>query len=82
MDTNLFDLPTDTDTRPEGGAGRSHAEESARSSLDRYIRSIGHIRVLSREETAQLASVLESEEAEIRAAILAIPRSADVLVGR
>ena len=82
MDTNLFDLPTDADARPGGDTGRSHAEESARSSLDRYIRSIGHIRVLSREETAELATVLESEEAEIRAAILAIPGTADVLVGR
>ena len=82
MDTNLFDLPTDSDARLSGEGGLSHAEESARSSLDRYIRSIGQIRVLSREETAQLASILESEEAEIRAAILAIPRTADVLLER
>jgi len=81
LDTNLFDLPTDSD----GGladADRSGGEDSARSALDRYIRSIGHIRVLSREETAQLAGVLEREEAEIRAAILAIPATADHLLER
>ena len=82
MDTNLSALLTDSDARPSGEAGRGSAEESSRSSLDRYIRSIGHIRVLSREETAQLADILEAEEAEIRAAILAIPRTADVLLER
>ena len=82
MDTHLFDLPTDSDPRPSGGGARGRAEESARSSLDRYIRTIGHIRVLSREETAQLASILEREEAEIRAAILAIPQTADWLLAR
>jgi len=82
VDTNLSALLTDTDARPSGEASRGSAEESSRSSLDRYIRSIGHIRVLSREETAQLAGILEAEEAEIRAAILAIPRTADVLLER
>ncbi len=79
MDTNLFDLPSDS------GAGVTDADgsgDSARSALDRYIRSIGHIRVLTREETAQLASILESEEAEIRAAILSIPATADCLLER
>jgi len=82
VDTNLSALLTDTDPHPSGDAGRGGAEESSRSSLDRYIRSIGHIRVLSREETAQLAGILEAEEAEIRAAILAIPHTADVLLER
>jgi RNA polymerase sigma factor (sigma-70 family) len=83
VDTNLFDLPTDADPGTGADSGRSGGgDDSARGALDRYIRSIGHIRVLSREETAQLASILESEEAEIRAAILAIPRTADVLVER
>jgi RNA polymerase sigma factor (sigma-70 family) len=82
LDQNLFDLPTESDARPADEGRRTNAEESARSSLDRYIRSIGHIRVLSREETAQLATILESEEAEIRAAILAIPQTAQVLLER
>jgi RNA polymerase sigma factor (sigma-70 family) len=80
VDTKLSSL--DSDARPSLDAGRSNGEESSRSSLDRYIRSIGHIRVLSREETAGLATILEAEEAEIRAAILAIPRTADVLLER
>jgi len=81
LDTNLFDLPTDSDAGP-ADADRSGGDDSARSALDRYIRSIGHIRVLTREETAQLASILEAEEAEIRAAILAIPGTADCLLAR
>jgi len=59
---------------------RTGGEESSRTALDRYIRSIGHIRVLSRAETAELAGVLESEEALIRTSMLAIPATADVLL--
>jgi len=81
LDTKLFDLPTDSDAG-SADADRSGGDDSARSALDRYIRSIGHIRVLSREETAELATILESEEAEIRAAILAIPATADLLLER
>jgi RNA polymerase primary sigma factor len=79
LDTNLFDLPTDLDAGPADD--RAGGEES-RTALDRYIRSIGHIRVLTREETAELASLLEREEAELRSAILAIPRTADCLLER
>jgi hypothetical protein len=82
VDTNLFDLGTESGGAPASDASRSGGDDAARSALDRYIRSIGHIRVLTREETAQLATILESEEAEIRAAILAIPATADRLLER
>jgi RNA polymerase primary sigma factor len=81
LDANLFDLPTDSGAAPRE-SGRAGGDDSARGALDRYIRSIGHIRVLSREETAELAGSLEREEAELRAAVLAIPRTADCLLER
>ena len=61
---------------------RTGDDEAARNALDQYIRSIRHIRVLSREETAELATVLEREEAEIRSAVLAMPATAEILLGR
>ena len=72
METDLFDQTSD--------GGRTEGDESSRTALDRYIRSIGHLRVLTRAETAELASALESEEALIRASMLAIPATADALL--
>jgi len=72
VETELFDQTND--------GGRTDGDESSRTALDRYIRSIGHLRVLTRAETADLAAVLESEEALIRASMLAIPATADALL--
>jgi RNA polymerase sigma factor (sigma-70 family) len=74
VDTDLFDQGND--------AIRTGGEESSRTALDRYIRSIGHIRVLARAETAELAGILESEEVLIRTSMLAIPATADALLER
>ena len=54
----------------------------ATSSLDHYIRSIRHIRVLSREETYELARGLEAEEAAFRAAVGSLPAVAEGVVAR
>ena len=54
----------------------------ATSSLDHYIRSIRHIRVLSREETYELARGLETEEAAFRAAVGSLPAVAEGVVAR
>jgi RNA polymerase sigma factor (sigma-70 family) len=72
VESELFDQTSE--------GGRTDGEESSRTALDRYIRSIGHLRVLSRAETAELATALESEEALIRASMLAIPSTADALL--
>jgi len=61
---------------------RADEDESARNALDQYIRSIRHNRVLSREETAELADVLAREESELRSALLAVPATAEILLGR
>jgi RNA polymerase primary sigma factor len=54
----------------------------ATSSLDHYIRSIRHIRVLSREETYELARGLEAEEAAFRAAVASLPAVAEGVIAR
>jgi RNA polymerase primary sigma factor len=54
----------------------------ATSSLDHYIRSIRHIRVLSREETYDLARGLEAEERNIREALASLPAVAAGVIER
>jgi RNA polymerase primary sigma factor len=64
----------------------SRGDESERSlstsSLDHYIRSIRHIRVLTREETYELARGLEAEERNFRAAVASLPAVAEGVVAR
>jgi RNA polymerase sigma factor (sigma-70 family) len=63
--------------------GDDESERSlATSSLDHYIRSIRHIRVLSREETYELARGLEAEEASFRAAVASLPAVAEGVIAR
>jgi RNA polymerase sigma factor (sigma-70 family) len=54
----------------------------AASSLDHYIRSIRHIRVLSREETYDLARGLEADERSFREAVATLPAVAEGVVAR
>ena len=63
--------------RGESARGRpvpgGPSDELARSALDHYVRSIAHIRVLSREETYELSRQMEASLAIFRESILAIP---------
>jgi RNA polymerase sigma factor (sigma-70 family) len=64
-------------------SGDDESERSlATSSLDHYIRSIRHIRVLSREETYELARGLEKEEAAFREAVASLPAVAEGVIAR
>jgi RNA polymerase primary sigma factor len=74
------DRPAATHVRP---AADDESERSlATSSLDHYIRSIRHIRVLSREETYELARGLEAEEKAFRAAVASLPAVAEGVIAR
>jgi len=63
-------------------ARRSTAHAGSPTSLDLYVRSIAHIRVLDREETYALARQMERAEAEFREALFSIPGTALELLGR
>jgi RNA polymerase primary sigma factor len=68
--------------KPKATAATDDERSLATSSLDHYIRSIRHIRVLSREETYDLARGLEAEERNIREALAALPAVAAGVVAR
>ena len=61
---------------------RRGASDVAPTSLDLYVRSIAHIRVLDREETYALAREMEHEESEFRQALFSISGTALELLGR
>jgi RNA polymerase sigma factor (sigma-70 family) len=67
---------------PRKAAEGDDERSLATSSLDHYIRSIRHIRVLSREETYDLARGLEAEEANLREALASLPAVAAGVVER
>jgi RNA polymerase primary sigma factor len=68
--------------RPRKAASGRASDELARSALDHYIRSIGHIRVLSREETYELSRQMEDAERDFRQAMTELPGTAYELVQR
>ncbi len=58
------------------------SDEPARSALDHYLRSIAHIRVLTREETYELSRLMKSAENIFRESLASIPGTALEVVER
>ncbi len=66
--------------RPPGSGGRSAADretpEASLDGLNHYIRSVGDLPLLSREQTYDLARVIEAQEVAFRSELLALPGTA------
>jgi RNA polymerase sigma factor (sigma-70 family) len=69
-------------TRSTGTRSSGSRPSSLESGLDHYITSVGSIRVLTREETYDLARAMESEERSFRAAMSEIPGTAPEILER
>jgi RNA polymerase sigma factor (sigma-70 family) len=63
-------------------AARDAATEPAADALDAYIRSIGATRILSREETFELAKCMETQEQAFRNALYEVPGTAAAVLER
>jgi len=68
--------------RAPRSTSRRASSDAAPTSLDLYVRSIAHIRVLDREETYALAREMEQEVSEFRQALFSISGTALDLLGR
>jgi RNA polymerase primary sigma factor len=79
-DTNHTKTGQAARSAPRGRAAprrtRAPGDELARSALDHYVRSIAHIKVLSREETYVLSREMEASLAIFCESVLSIPGTA------
>ncbi len=79
------DAPGSSDWRGEEPAKSASASEDTDAALDglnAYIRSVGDVRLLSKEETYDLARIIEREEAVFRKELSALPATAVLLLDR
>jgi RNA polymerase sigma factor (sigma-70 family) len=63
-------------------AARDAVSEPAADALDAYIRSIGATRILSREETFEIAKCMETQEQAFRNALFEVPGTAAAVLDR
>jgi RNA polymerase sigma factor (sigma-70 family) len=97
MDHDLSASPVERDASEKGYSGAedwsgaparettprgSEEGDSALDGLNAYIRSVGDVRLLTKEETYTLARAIEKEEAAFRSELNALPATAILLLDR
>ncbi len=67
---------------PARGTSGSDDGDAALDGLNAYIRSVGDVRLLSKEQTYELARIIEREEAAFRSELCALSATAQLLLDR